>query len=257
MISITAGKQRIAWGTGYIWNPTDIFNSYVLSFAVKDAEEANVEAVRAEIPIGQMGLFDGYVSTGNEWDKTQKGIRVKNNYDNFDCSLSFTESAETGGQYGFDVAGDLSGIGIRSEIAVKQGSCQFVLGGDYTFENGLYLNLESFFDSSGSGSLEAYNWSDYFAGKIKHLGKNYIYLGLSKSINEITQIKNSAIINLNDLSFILYPQYSRNIMENLDLSLESLLTFGQRGSEFHPGTAIDPTGFLGSKMGLVRLIYSF
>ena len=53
--SLTVGKQRIAWGTGYIWNPVDIFNPYVLSFAVRDEDKANVNALRWEMPLGEAG----------------------------------------------------------------------------------------------------------------------------------------------------------------------------------------------------------
>ena len=33
-VDITLGKQRIAWGTGYIWNPIDVLNPFTLSFVL-------------------------------------------------------------------------------------------------------------------------------------------------------------------------------------------------------------------------------
>ena len=73
---ITAGRQRIAWGAGYIWNPTDAFNPLSLAFAVDEEQEAEPEAVRVEIPLGELSGIDTYVVTNQKWSEAKKGIRA-------------------------------------------------------------------------------------------------------------------------------------------------------------------------------------
>jgi len=242
-LSVTAGKQRIAWGTSYIWNPTDIFNPYVLAFAVKEEEESNVEAVRIEVPWGAAGGLDGYVLTGAELRNANKGIRAKGNAGLFDFSASYVDLGGTASQIGADFSGDIfKDVGVRGEVAFHYptgGSSyhQMVLGGDYTLDNGVGVNLE-YFDNG-------------------QMGTDYLFVGLNKILDEITQIKGSLLINLKDQSFLVYPAYTRNIGQFLDLSVEGMLTGGVEGSEFYPTDQQDPTGLTGSKLLLIRLIYNF
>lgn len=256
LASVTLGKQRIAWGTGYIWNPTDVSNPQTLSFAVGEEDETNVEAVRVEVPIGEASGIDGYVLTGGEWSNTQKGIRVRNNIGLFDYSLSYVDLGTSSFLLGFDTAGELLGLGVRGEIAYRSpaGSnayAQSVWGADYTFENGTYVNLEYYNNGLGKKNKDNYDWATSIRGM------DNLYFGASKIMDEITRISGSAIFNLNDYSFLIYPSFSRNVAENVDLNLEAMVLGGEEGSQYYPPAANDPTGFGGSKIGLIRVKYSF
>lgn len=242
-LSLTAGKQRIAWGTCYIWNPTDIFNPFVLAFAVKEEEESNVEAVRVEVPLGAAGGLDGFALTGVEWKNADKGIRAKGNAGLFDFSASYVDLGGTASQVGADFSGDIvKDAGFRGEAAFRYpagggGYHQLVLGGDYTLDNGVGINLE-YFDNGQNRT-------------------DYLYVGLNKILDEITQVKGSLIGNLKDQSFLIYPSYTRNIGQYLDLSVEAMLTGGPEGSEFYPTDQQDPSKLIGSKLLLIRLIFNF
>lgn len=260
--AITAGKQRIAWGSGYLWNPTDIFNPWVLSFAVREEEENNVEAVRLEVPLGAASGLDAYLTTNAPFQKLKKGIRAKTNLGLFDFSASYVNLGGAGFQVGFDTVGEVSGVGVRSEMALKSPASgskylQLVLGADYTLENGLGINLEYFFSGAGKKDKNNYDWLGLSAGTISQLGQDYLFLGLNKIIDEITEVSFSFLTNLNDGSFLVYPSLTRNIFQNVDLNLEMMLTRGQAGSEFNPGPVYDPSGFFGSKLFLIRITYNF
>lgn len=258
LFSITAGKQRIAWGTGYLWNPTDIFNPFVLSFAVKEEETTNAEALRLEVPLGTASGIDGYVVTGRPWESTPRGLRLKGNVGLFDLSASYVDQGNLGHQLGFDTVGEVWGLGVRGEVAFKSaGYTQTMLGWDYTLDNGIGLMMEYYFNGQGRKDKNNYDWNGYYAGTISQLGMDYLFFNMNKLIDEITSIKGSIVINLNDYSFLIYPQYTRNMMQNLDVSLEAMILGGQEGSEFNPGSLYDQTGFGGSKLVLVRMIYSF
>lgn len=260
--SLTAGKQRIAWGSGYIWNPTDIFNPYVLSFEVKEDEESNVEAVRLEAPLGQSGLFDGYITTNSPLPKAKKGLRAKTNIGLFDLSGSYVDPGDGGHQIGFDAAGEVWGFGVRGEAALITSHSsgryiQAVLGWDYTLENGPGLNIEYFYSGQGQRNKEAYDWAGLYAGRIKMLAVDYLFLGLNKIIDELTEIRLSYLTNLDDGSFIFYPALTRSLAQDIDLSLEAMIIGGQEGSEYHPSIQQDPTGLAGSSSLMARLVFNF
>ncbi|MDD5383168.1 MAG: hypothetical protein PHH60_05905 [Candidatus Margulisbacteria bacterium] len=255
--SITAGKQRIAWGCGYIWNPTDIFNPFVLSFAVKEEDESNVESVRLEVPVGEAGGVDAFVLTGKPWEQTGRGLRVKGNVGLFDLSGSYVDQGTLGHQIGFDATGDiLKDIGARGEIAFKTSASgeayiQSVLGCDYTLDNGIGLNLEYYFNGLGNKDKHNYNWTT------GQLGMDYLFLSANKIIDELTTVTVSLLTNLNDGGFMIYPQYARSLSQNLDLNLEGMVLGGPDSSEFVPPPAVDIYGFGGCKMILIRLVYNF
>jgi hypothetical protein len=258
LASLTVGKQRIAWGSCYLWNPTDVFNPLVLSFAVREEEEANADAVRFEVPLGAAGGLDGYFLTNNEWNKTKKGLRARTNIGVFDYSASFVDLGDNTSQIGFDFTGDAWQLGIRGEGALKNnGRLQYVLGGEYTLENGVGLNLEYFNNCYGQKDKANYDWAGYFSGSVQALGRDYLYLGANKILDELTQVRGSVVTNLDDLSFMIYPSFERSLSQYLDLYIEAMIMGGQGGSEFNPGASLDPSGMLGSTLFLTRFIYNY
>jgi len=255
--NLTLGKQRIAWGSGSVWNPVDIFNPFVLSFAVREEDRSNVEAVRVEIPVGEAGGVDGFVLTDRPWSVTPQGIRAKWNVGRFDLAMSFVDQGNLGHQIGFDTAGDVvKDMGMRGEIVFKAAPAgdytQAVLGGDYTLNNGVGLNIEYFYNGQGSREKNNYNW-----GTAESVGVDYLYCSANKIINEITTVTVSLLTNLDDQSFMIYPQFTRSLSQNVDLSLEALITGGELGSEFNPTDQQVSDGFAGSKVLLARVLYSF
>ncbi|MFH1825752.1 MAG: hypothetical protein ABH823_00470 [bacterium] len=254
--AVTVGKQRIAWGSGYIWNPTDVSNPQTLSFAVGEEDETNVEAVRLEVPLGALNSLDGYVRTSSEWRSSVKGVRGKVNVGIFDYAVSYADLGDGDFMIGFDAVGEVFDFGVRNEIAYRSptGSnvyYQSVWGLDYTLANGLYLNAEYYNNGLGHASLEDYDWDN------RILGRDYLYFGLNKSLDEITQLGCSVITNLDDLSYLLYPSFQRSMSDNLDLNIEAMILGGVVGSEYYPPAAQDSFGLGGSKFGLVRFKYSF
>ena len=262
-VDLTAGRQRVAWGTGHVFNPTDVFNPFALSFAVAEEERKGVDAVRLEIPFGAASGIDAVFLTDKGWDETKKGIKAKTNIGSYDLSLSYVDFGDTmGDQIGFDAAGEFFALGLRAEVAaISTGEAERfikgVFGLGYTLEDGWGIDCEYYFNGFGRKEKENYDWPGLFSGDISQLAMNYVYLGLNKILDEITEIRFSFLVNADDSSFIFYPSYTRNVLENLDFSLEALFEAGPLDSEFHPTSLEDPTGFLGSNIVFVKLRYSF
>ena len=263
---LTVGRQRIAWGTGYVFNPTDIFNPFTLSFAVADEDRAGIDAVRLDFPLGALSRFEGIILTDNEFsslNKSKKGIKGKTNIGMYDLSLSYVALGDEGFMFGFDTAGELFGLGVRSEAALinsnadEDYSTKAILGWNYTFENGLGIDMEYYYNGEGQKNKANYDWTGLFAGRVYQLGTDYLFLGLNKMLDEITTVSLSYLWNMNDSGFILYPAYSRNIYENVDLNLEAMFTGGDSGSEYKPTDAEDSAGLLGSNTLFIKFKFSF
>jgi len=263
---VTAGRQRVAWGTGYVFNPTDIFNPFALTFAVADEDRPGIDAVRANFPLGPLSRFEAILLTDNEFsslNKSKKGFKGKTNIGMYDLSLSYVALGDEGFQFGFDTAGELLGLGVRAEAAIinenadEDYSSKAILGWNYTFENGIGIDMEYFYNGEGQRDKSKYDWSGLFAGKIYQLGTDYLFFGLNKLLDEITTVSLSFLWNMNDSGFIVYPAFSRNIFENVDLNLEALIAGGDSGSEYKPSDAEDPSGLLGSNTLYIKFKCSF
>ena len=102
-------------------------------------------------PLGDLSGFEGIILTDEEFsnlNKSKKGIKGKTNIGMYDLSLSYVALGDEGFQFGFDTAGELMGLGVRAEAAwINENadddySTQAVLGWNYTFENGLGIDME-------------------------------------------------------------------------------------------------------------------
>ena len=79
---LTVGKQQISLGTGYAWNPIDIFNFKQLLDPTY--EQTGVNAIRAEIPIGSRSNIDLLLSPGTDWDNSVKMFQLKSGVGRYD-----------------------------------------------------------------------------------------------------------------------------------------------------------------------------
>lgn len=259
---LTFGKQRIAWGTGYIWNPTDILNPFFL--IEPEEEKPGIGAVRVEIPLGVASGFDLVFSPGSEGlESSIAAIKGKTNIGVYDFSASYVSyGPKKENVVGFDTAGDFFELGVRFEgthTTSSDGSsyAKYIAGADYTFKGGLNINLEYYYTGLGKLDTSEYDWDSLFSGQIYHLAREYVYFGVGKDITELMYLRGGVIYNLTDQSYIVYPSYSYNIFTDTDLMLEALLLGGEEGSEYNPYPAEDPTGLLGGSVYFIKLRVSF
>jgi len=260
---LTAGKQRIAWGTGYVWNPTDVVNNFIPSFTISEEERQGVNGIRLEVPWGWATKFEAFYLTDAVFLKAKKGLKARTNLFEYDLSASYIDLGEDLGHlYGLDYAGEFVGLGVRGEFAfitpvAGTDYSQYSLGANYTLDNGWGLDGEFFFNGLGAKNKNNYDWTALFAGDIKQLAREYVYFGLNKMLDELSTVSFSYIQNMVDFSYILYPSYTYNILQNWDLTFAALLENGNSGSEYNPTSVQDPTGFLGSNFYFLKLHYHF
>ncbi len=261
-VQLTLGRQRVAWGTCWVWNPTDIFNPLnVLDF---DYEELPAtDAIRLQYYTGAVSKFEiAYKPAKKNSDQIFAGLWSINKWDydfNIIAGMRFKRWLA-----GFSWAGDILDAGFRGEILVSEKTNQSgqinnslntfdqsivsaSFSGDYTFENSFYIHTEVLFNNNGKtkntflyqqeasslGMLSAARWSLYqeFAYDISPLIRGTIF----------------GIFNPSDHSFIIVPSVSYSLITNLDLFLNAFFFDGKSLTEFGEyGTAI-----------YLRLKYSF
>lgn len=253
---LRVGKQQLPWGTGYTWNPTDIFNDKNLLDPTY--EKVGVNAFRMEVPFGGEGTLTGIVGIEENWSRSTKAIKLKEHVRGFDLSASFVEKEEESVDFltsvsaskrrrllGGDFSGELFGLGIWGEGAHswmerEKDFGQYLAGADYTFESGLFLTGEYYRNGRGETNEKRYSFNDWMrllSANGENLGRDYLFIGESYPIGELWEWANYAIVNLSDRSGILFPWFDYSFGDNAEVAFVGYLPFGGEASEFGTGGA--------------------
>ncbi len=260
-LQATLGRQRIAWGTAWVWNPTDLFNPLnVLDF---DYEELPaVDAIRIQYYTGAVTKIEGgYKPAKEKIDVILAGLWSINVSD-YDFNL-IAGMRDNRWIVGGSWVGDIYAAGFRGEITISEAPGRdntsllldamgetslesfnrvmmtIVLSADYTFPNTFYIHTEVLYNNSGKirntffhaedarklGMLTAARWAVYqeFAYEITPLMRGTLF----------------GIFNPNDKSYIIVPSLSYSVITNLDAFLivqffngDALTEYGEYGNSF-------------------------
>ena len=252
---LTAGKQQISLGTGYAWNPIDIFNTKQLLDPTY--EQTGVNAVRAEIPLKGRTNLDVIISPGTDWKESVKMLQLKTGLGRFDLNgtigqyiwqrtqfnpttFLIDEQRNLRTVFGGSIVGELASAGIWIESAWNkmENSGDFsevVVGGDYTFNNGLYIIMEYLHNENGVSSkdnLDINHYLQYFMGETHSLMQDYLFGFLNYPINDFIQFGLLSFGNLNDNSATLNPQIVWNLFQDVDLTIMYSHFIGDDNTEF-------------------------
>jgi hypothetical protein len=267
-LQLTLGRQRIAWGTSWVWNPTDIFNPLnVLDF---DYEELPAtDAVRLQYYTGAVSKLEiAYKPAKNNRDQILAGLWSINkwNYDfNVIAGMRFKRWLA-----GFSWAGDIFDAGFRGEILVSdktnpsENPNQLIpvnnsiynfdhtivsasLSGDYTFENSFYIHTEVLFNNNGK-TKNAFLFQQESSSLVMLSAARWsLYQEFAYDITPLIRGTLFGIYNPSDHSFIVVPSVSYSVITNLDLFVNTFFFKGDPLTEFGEyGTA-----------AYIRLKYSF
>ena len=232
---LTAGRQRIAWGTGFVWNPTDILNPVNPTNIERD-EKVGVDALYAVLPLGALSQIEAVWAVGRTPELSSYAARASFNVGDYDIAFTggyFRETWVVGG----DIAGYLGDAGLRGEWALRapeSGPAQLraTLNADYNFASGYYTVLELHYNSPGSSSSADYDLSALLDGTVFNLAELYSAFIVSKSLTPLIGANIYSLLNLNDGSGLAGPAITWAMFQNVELSLSSYLFFGAGGSEF-------------------------
>jgi hypothetical protein len=245
---LTIGRQPLSLGTGYAWNPLDIFNRKELIDPTY--EQPSINALRLEIPLQDRTLLDAIILPDSTWEMSTKMIQLKTGLGSFDISFNgayqhqLVPNAEAGYTYdqiysaGGAFVGEFWEFGFWGEtlwpLDVDDDFGEIVLGTDHTLDNGLYFMCEYFHNSLGADEddLQFDHYIYNYSGATHSLMKNYIFaMGMFKVTD---YIYNSMVVfgNLDDKSYMLAPQIDWEVFEDVMVGIWLSQSIGDEDTEF-------------------------
>jgi len=243
---LSLGKQQLAWGTGYVWNPTEVIRPKSLFDPTYEREGVN--ALRITIPWTRRGALEGILLLKESLDSSTLCIRLQQNLLRFDFAFTYAKMIEESWVlrtknrrelYGAEFAGELFGAGVWAEGAYNNIDdtltySQLVVGADYTFTFQTYILTEYFHNGLGNANKEYdfTSWLRLVSGELRGLGRDYLFFGISQPVFEVHRLSLYLLTNLNDKSFIIMPQVQYSFSEDTEISCFCFYSFGDAFGEF-------------------------
>lgn len=227
---VTLGRQRIAWGTGFAWNPTDIINPFNPG-AIEAGERSGADAAYASLQLNATSRLELVGALGDH--SNVFGARASTNFRSYDVSVM---GAAIGSSWlaGADFAGYLGGAGLRGEAAYSSSTrtVRTVLNADYSFAAGIYGLVEWYFNGEGAGDKRNYDRSSSGLVRTFSLARHYGALSVSASLTPLIGGGVYGLANLNDGSVLAGPSLVFSLAPNLELAASTYFFLGGPGTEY-------------------------
>jgi hypothetical protein len=234
---IAIGRQRIAWGSGRIWNPIDLFNPVnPANFAKIEKDGADVAALTYFF--GNFTDLDVVYNPQKKIENSNAGFRFRTNLEQYDLAV-------VGGYFdkrivaGWDFAGSLFNAGVRGEGIVSMNRedisdnyTRFTLGTDYQITPELYALIEYQYNGEGKANKANYELLRLVNGEILNLSRNYLALSANYVFSFITSASLLVNQNLNDGSGFIVISGLYSVTSNLSLTVGAQITYGNEFSEY-------------------------
>ena len=251
ILTATIGKQQMSVGSGYAWNPTDLFNTK--SILDPTYEQPGVNGFRLDIGISADYTFTLFYSPENTWSESGKLMRFLGRISHFDYSLSvgqnqtqhtdyftFKQGEERRILLGIDMTGELFGIGCWTENAFNsmEDSIDYwenIIGVDYTFSSGWYVMSEYYHNDQGNDDCNEYSlndWMRYFTDEAKTLARDQVYFYSFYPITDLTNVGGSVVYAVSDNSTLLIPTLEYSISDDVVLTLFGSVYTGKEGAMY-------------------------
>jgi hypothetical protein len=245
---VSLGRQRIAWGTSWVWNITDLFNPLsILDFDYE--EKPAVDAFRFQFFISPLSKFDFAYKPSKRGKNSSMLFQFSTNFYRWDFNI-LSGVHKSRFVLGASYAGDIYGAGFRGEVIYvknpikinvdfitdlaneKRDQISFVVSLDYTFKNSFYLHGEALFNNIGKrDKIQMYLFDALKLGLLSPSRWNLFYQ-VGYNLTELARGDVIILHNPIDGSFVILPMVNISIVENLDLSLILLLMHGDDLDEY-------------------------
>lgn len=221
------GRQRIAWGQGRIWNPTDLFNP-ISPLALEGDRRTGVDSINIDyspFTVAGINIVHAQFRNNDGEPELQRstGARLKYNIGSYDLSI-IGGKFRGGNIIGADFAGNLGGSGLRGEwthtdAVGRDDSTRAVLSFDHNFEGNIYLLLEYLFNDGNLGYVnkqQATNPSliDFQKGEITTINKHFLATSLGYDITPLTRGSLTLILDIDGSELFASPSINYSLSEN-------------------------------------------
>jgi len=270
-LQVTVGRQRIAWGSCLVWNPTDLFNPFnILEFDYE--EKPGTDALHVQYYLGAVSQIDLAVSPGRREQDVIYAARYFFNTGDYDFSMIAGWQKQSL-RLGAGWAGQIWDGGFRGEFLysrphIAYDPAQFLpqpapvplpekkitksyvtiaLSYDYSFRNSLYWHMEYLYNGLGTtGDAAARRLETLITGELTP-ARHSVFQELAYNFTPLWRGDVFVIYNPDDHSWIAAPSLQYSLSENVELYVLAFPSKGVKDSEF--GTL--PSWYF------VRMKYSF
>ncbi len=235
--NLTIGRQRVAWGTGRIWNPTDLFNP-INPASFDKIEKDGADLVSAKIYLGNFTDLTLVFNPQDSWRQSNAGYRFRTNYREYDLSLVggyFDKRLTLGG----DFAGNLYDAGVRGEWLLsadknnlRRNYIKWVAGIDYQFTSKLYALFEYHFNGQGARRRQDYDLLSLLNSSILNLNRRYLFTQVNLQLHPLVNTSLGYNANLVDGSGFVFAALTYSVKENTELGVGGQLFYGSDFSEY-------------------------
>ncbi len=214
-LDLYVGRQRIAWGTGFVWNPTDLMNP-TDPLSIEREEKATVDAFYLTVATGVLSRVELAVAPQRGGKGGRWGVRATTNWRTYDLSLMggyFARDWVVGG----DWAGYLGNAGLRGEWTVTrtpqgQRYLRMVLNMDYQFTDKLYGFVEGYFNGRRTTGLPTSRSLIY--GTKRFYGAGFV----TYQMYPLVSVSLYTLANVEDGSFMIGPLVRYALLQDWELS---------------------------------------
>lgn len=231
---VLVGRQRIAWGSGRFWNPTDLLNPFN-PIALERDERTGVDALLVQRNLGPLSRLS--VVYAPQRDASSSAAA------HYRTNAAGTDVAVMAGEFrgdrviGLDVVGRIGDGGLRLEAAAtnpENGTdyARWVAGFDYAFQNTLTVTAEYYYNGRGTRDQAAYDFTALHAGVVQNVGRRYVGASARYDLTPLLRWDNLFIVNTDDRSRFYAPGLIYSITGDLDWSVGVQSFAGRSGSEY-------------------------
>lgn len=251
-ISITVGRQALSWGTGRLWNPTDLLSPFAPTDVDREVRRG-ADAVRVSLPIGVLTQMD--VLWLPQQTLVDQGFvaRLRSNLFGTDVSLSAAKYVQDL-VLGADFSGDLGVLGVHGEAAwtlplvglertvsgdlsgarpvyAKEPFVRAVAGVDWRPGEAWVLTAEYSFNGFGADDedelLEKLADPRVIRGEVFGAGRHYAGLVAAYVADDLITLSGTAIVNVLDPSALLIPALEYWFAQNMLLRAGAFIPVAQ------------------------------
>ncbi len=234
---LTAGRQRISWGTGRVWNPTDLFNP-INPASPEIIEKLGADAIALKVFTGDLSDITAVIQPQEKLSNTNAAVRLRDNIRGYDFSILggyFDERVVAGG----DFAGSIGGAGFRGELLIsarpedlESNFTKWILGIDYQFTRRIYALVEYHFNGEGTENKLHYDFERLLRGEIINMNRKYLFFQSTLEVHPLVKLTFVLNSGINDRSGFRALMLSVSATDNLDIEAAARLTYGDDLDEF-------------------------
>jgi hypothetical protein len=239
---LTAGRQRIAWGTAHFWSPADVFNP-ISPLQVEEDERLGVDAAQFALRLPKGVRWSVVYAPQDGLGRSTEATRIGATVHNFDV-------AALGGRFqrdwlmGADFAGQWRGAGLRGELTYtvrdnpdQANPLRLTFGSDYAIGNKWYVLAEYFYNQGQPPGYTPGQPIDpsillTYSNEIFTLQRHFVSAGARYSVTPLLNLQTYAVVDLAGPGVLFIPTATYNLTSNTDLSAGGQLFASSPQGEF-------------------------